>query len=291
MTAAPSIQPRREDRIAIESVNLPFLGTRIDDMSLFQYLLLDISMHGAKIILPSWVIKRQMLHINDLIDFHLPFLFQGETFNKGGVAWSKWDEDLGGLTCGVRIDVRAPLYYPVFVSFEGKSIDMDLTEFQNSEDLLIRILKDTILLKKGILIYLKHIRPILPRITGFDRATLDELENFLFHDVRTNAEANMASLEKYLGRIGRDACTRSRIQQVFDLEELRMVMEPELEASVWGAAFEQEVMRQYIEAIVTLEKKVFYNYNTLVMIYAHALTRSGPVCTLDEMEAHHETGT
>ncbi|HDQ40044.1 MAG TPA: PilZ domain-containing protein [Desulfonatronum sp.] len=273
-----NIELRREERFSINSVTLPFLATRIEDMALFQYLLLDISMHGARIILPQWVVKRELLHQDEGIDFHLPFLFHGETFNKGSVAWAKWDEEKGGQVCGVRIDVRAPLYYPVFVSFEGQSITMDMTEFQTSRNLLAKILKDTILLKRGILIYLRHIKPVLPRITGYDALKLEQLQSFLFAHVRENIERNIEILAGYLHIIEDDACSQSRMQQLFDLEELRLVMEPELDASVWSNAFEQDVMRQYIGAIVSLEKKVFYNYNTLVMIYAHGLAKSDPAC-------------
>lgn len=279
MPDSPKIyQDRREDRIAIDSVNLPFLGSRGKDSAIFQYLLLDISMHGARIVLPQWVVKREILYKDERIDFHLPFLFAGETFNQGSVAWATLDDKLGGLVCGVRIDARAPLYYPVYVSFEGKSIAVDLTDLSTPEDLLDKIFKDTILLKKGILIYLKHLKPILARTTGYDAATLRRLRGFLFEDMNGLVLKNIERLKVFRSNIDTGVCSINRIQQVFDLEELRESMEPELDASVWSAAFEQDIMRQYLAAIVTLEKKVFYNYNTLVMLYAHALAKPDPSC-------------
>ncbi|SMP59513.1 PilZ domain-containing protein [Desulfonatronum zhilinae] len=278
MSTSPHYQARREDRIAIDSVNLPFMGSRVEDSAIFQYLLMDISMHGARIVLPQWVVKREILHQGERIDFHLPFLFEGETFNQGSVAWATWDDNLGGLACGVRIDARTPLYYPVYVSFEGKSITIDLTDLPTAESLLEKILKDTILLKKGILIYLKHLKPILTRTTGYDAATLRRLRGFLFEDMHGLVLKNIEQLKVFRGNISHGVCSINRIQQVFDLEELREVMEPELDAAVWSSAFEQDVMRQYLAAIVTLEKKIFYNYNTLVMLYAHALAKPDPAC-------------
>jgi hypothetical protein len=278
---------RREDRIPIESVNLPFLGTRIADMALFQYLLLDISLHGARILLPEWVTKRELLYKDTPIDFHLPFLFEGETFNKGGVAWAKWDTGMAGQVCGVRIDVRAPLYYPIYVSFAGKSITMDLSRQRTPENMLKKILHDTILLKKGILIYLRHINPILPRITGYDDVTLRQLRTFLFQDVRDLVEQNIAELTKYKANIRDGACSHEHIHEVFDMEELLLTMEPELDYAVWGHAFDQEILHQYLAAILSLEKKIFYNYNTLVMIHAHALSNTPDACLDPHAEQHH----
>lgn len=271
-------QPRREERIAIDSVTLPFMGSRIEDSAIFQYLLMDISMHGAMILLPQWVMKREILHKEERIDFHLPFLFEGETYNQGRVAWTRWDEKMAGLACGVRIEARAPLYYPVYVSFEDKSIAIDLTDLAVTENLLEKIFKDTILLKKGILIYLKHIKPILARVTGYDAATLRELSGFLFEDMRALVVKNIERLKAFQSNIAPGGCSLYGIHQIFDLEALREAMEPELDDAVWGSAFVQDVMRQYLDAIVVLEKKIFYNYNTLVMLYAHALVKPDLAC-------------
>ncbi len=279
-----NFQARREDRVLINSVTLPFLGSRVEDLALFQYLLLDISLHGARILLPRWAIKRELLRKGDQIDFHLPFIFGGESFNKGKVVWSNLDDTVGGQVCGVRIDLRTPLYYPVYVSFEDKSITVDLTDLQTSEDLVQKILKDTILLKKGILIYLKHIKPILARITGYETATLLQLHGMLFEDTQERVLKNIDQLNRFLNNIDVGVCSMHRIQQVFDLEELREVMEPELEVAVWHFAFDQEVMHQYMSAIFSLEKKVFYNYNTLVMLYVHALTKTDPTCSISTSE-------
>jgi len=244
---------------------------------------MDISLHGAGILIPQWVIKRQILKKDDLVDFHLPFLFNGETFNQGTVAWVKNEKESGGITCGVKIETRAPLYYPVFVSFDNKSINVDMTEFKTSENLLTRILKDTILLKKGILIYLNHIKPMLPRITQLDGNNLNNLRNFLFDDVKKRADKNIRLLSDYLEKVAKDTCSSYNIQKFMDLEELRDIMEPELESAVWQNAFEQKTMLQYIQAIVTLEKKVFYNYNTLVMLYVNALTNENHSCSGEDL--------
>lgn len=278
---------RSEDRIPIDSVNLPFLGTRMADMALFQYLLLDISLHGARILLPEWVTKRELLYKDTPIDFHLPFLFERETFNKGSVAWAAWDQSFSGQVCGVRIDVRAPLYYPIYVSFAGKSITMDLSQQRTPENMLKKILHDTILLKKGILIYLRHINPILPRITGYDAAALEQLRTFLFQDVRNLVRQNIAELTTYLANVRDGACSHDHIHEIFDMEELLLTMEPELDYEVWRHAFEQEIMGQYLTAILSLEKKIFYNYNTLVMIHAHALSNTNSACQDPDMEQAH----
>lgn len=271
---------RREDRLRIEGVRLPFLGTRLETRGIFQYVLLDLSRNGARIILPDWAVRRELLHPDEHIDFHLPFLLDGVTYNQGRVAWTQRDETLYGQVCGVHIETRSALYYPVYIAVDGGEIAIDLQAKQSSERLLCRILKDTILLKRGILIYLEHFKPIVRRMIRDDPERAAGLRSFLFEDTELRIEQNIAGVEDQRRAISEAGDLFSQLSMVLDLEALRVLMEPEIDPTVWIHTFQEGLMREYLTAIISLETKIFYNFNTIVMIYAE---------TLIGMERHHGT--
>ena len=74
MTPEAALKERRENRLEVASIVLPFLGSRENDFSPFQYLLSNLSPHGAKILIPRWLALRERLNPGEVIDFHAPFL-------------------------------------------------------------------------------------------------------------------------------------------------------------------------------------------------------------------------
>lgn len=265
------LRDRIEKRTPIESMLMPFLGSRVADSSPFQYLVQDLSPHGAKILLPNWVLKREHLRVGDLIDFHLPFIFDGEAFAAGKIVWARREEEFDAQACGVHIDARAPTYYPVSISLDYQGVGIDLTAFKTSENLLDRVLKDSILLKKGILIYLKHLKPLVGRMIDADASQLAKMRAFFFDDTTGYVQANILKLERARASVQEASCSGDNMAACFDLEDLRSAMEPEIIPDIWNAAFDQETMSQYIGAINQLESRLFYNYNTIVMIYTSAI--------------------
>jgi hypothetical protein len=263
---------RIERRIPIESLVMPFLGSRVPDSSLFQYLVQDLSLHGAKIVLPKWVLKREHLQIGDFIDLHLPIIFEDGVFEAGEIVWDKYDQEIDAQAYGVRIKERAPLYYPVSISFEGQSVGIDLTAFNASENIMDRVLKDSILLKKGILIYLKHLKPMTARMLDAEASELAQIRDFFFNDTGGSVQANIEKLKRVRESFNETACSMHKMATCFNLEDLRITMEPEIVPDVWNAAFEQENMSQYIGAIAQLERRLLYNYNTIVMLYMSSIS-------------------
>ncbi|MBK1646426.1 hypothetical protein CKO25_17595 [Thiocapsa imhoffii] len=265
---------RREFRLDVAGLRLPFLGTRLDTRAIFQYILLDISQSGVRIIIPDWAVRRDLLHAGDHIDFHLPFMLDGAIYNHGQVAWTQRDEILYGQVCGVQIESHSALYYPVYMELQGGQIAIDMQAMQSSERLLCRILKDTILLKRGILIYFSHFKPIVQRMIRNEPERATVLRSFLFDDTEAYVERNIMALEEQRRVIGDAEDLFRDLPLHLDLDALRMLMEPELEPMVWMHAFSQGLMREYLAAIISLESKIFYNFNTISMIYASAIMRT-----------------
>ena len=150
---------RREDRLPVASLNLPFLGTRSSDSQAFQYLILDTSTSGAGIVIPQWVMARERVNSGERVRLNLPFKMDKELYNRGVVAWERWDEEILGQKLGIRLDKTVPDYYPVRIDLQTGDLQIDLGEFKSGGDLLARVIKDAYLLKKGVRIYYSHLVP------------------------------------------------------------------------------------------------------------------------------------
>ncbi len=162
-----------------------------------------------------------------------------------------------------------PAIYPVAISFDERQLDIDLTEFSTPEGLLLLVLKDAILLKRGIRIYLKHLAPYLSRISGVDKEQFVMLRSFLFDDTVSRIEHNQQHLEKMLEDLARANLTQADLMSLIDVEDLLDAFEPEIPADVFSIAFQDEAVTPYLNSIKTLEEKSYTNYNTLIMLYLH----------------------
>ncbi|MDP3480929.1 MAG: PilZ domain-containing protein [Desulfoprunum sp.] len=261
---------RSEHRVDISSIILPFLGSREDDFTPFQYILADLSLHGAKVLLPSWLSRRDRLSLGDEVDFHAPFRFGGETYTSGCIVWERWDKEFDAQSCGVRFDRKKPAIYPVAISFDDRYLDIDLAAFHTPEGLVSLVIKDAVLLKRGIRIYLKHLAPYLSRISGIDKDQYALLRAFLLEEPAAHVARNQKRLEKVLEVLSDPTFSQADLASYIDIEELLDVFEPEIPADVFMFAFQDEAIAPYLRSIKMLEKKLYNNYNTLMMLYVHS---------------------
>jgi len=256
----------------INSIVLPFIGSREEDQITFQYLLQDVGPDRAQITIPQWVVSRERIHEGDLIHFHLPFLLNDTLFTRGEIDSALWDAALPGQTCTARILSSAgepppPIY--IHVAPEGAHID--LTEFQVPAELFSRIVKDALLLKKGILIYLNHLIPYFSRIGGYPKKEYPLLRAAMLEDIRKRVAENAAKIETLLECAQADCSDPGRLANVLDLENIRTAMESEIYSDLFRTTFADERVTAYIDAIKNLEKKLYTSYNLLVMLYVKSL--------------------
>lgn len=266
----PSQDKRYERRADISSIVLPFLGSREDDFTPFQYILGDLSLHGAMILIPRWLSRRERLRMGDEVDFHAPFRFAGETYTSGRIVWERWNTELDAQACGVSFARIMPALYPVAISFDDRQLDIDLTEFNTPEGLWLLVLKDAILLKRGIHIYLKHLAPYLSRISGLDKEQYALLRSFLLDDAAFMVKRNQQRLENVREEMSRIMSSQADLASYLNMEDLLEAFEPEIPADVFSLAFHDEAVTPYLRSIKMLEKKLYANYNTLMMLYIHS---------------------
>jgi hypothetical protein len=263
-----SLESRQFKRVGIESVVLPFFGLRLTDYEPFQYLLQDVSQGGVGIAIPRWLVRRERLNMGDQINLHVPFSMDGATLAIGEVVREGWFPDDEGQKVGLRLTGSSPNAYGVFFEADSRELAFDLGVVGGLEDILIRVVKDSALLKRGILIYLRHLASYFSRLGEYSPEEYEQFRETVIDDVRGRVQEHAEYLD-----VLRADCRKApeAAFQRLDLEELRRAMEPELYLDLFRHALGDETASLYLRAIKGLEGKLFSNYNTMVMLYIGTL--------------------
>jgi hypothetical protein len=273
-TVAMAEERRRERRMPVDSIVLPFLGSRVADYQPFQYVLQDISQDGVRVALPRWAVSRERLLEGDRIHFHIPFRMGNSVLESGHVVWQNWDAEHESQIVGASLDQAAPAHYPVFITLLSQRWTIDLAAFENPGSLFCRVLKDSLLLKQGVLIYLKHLTGYFLRAGKFKKEEYEFFKEALMNDVMDQVQANASRLEQWCSEcVGQDHPKDDAVADL-DLEELREAIEPELYLDLFQSALGVGNAKMYLLAIKELEKRLFYNYNTIVMLFIRTLQTS-----------------
>lgn len=259
---------RREKRLDIDSVVLPFLGSRAADYQTFEYLLQDVSPGGVGLCLPRWLTARELLRQGERVHLHLPFELGGRMLQSGVVSWVRWSEEEESQMAGVLLDATAPMLYPVLLSMASQQISIDLAGFNGIEHILARVLKDSVLLKRGILVYLKHLSAYFSRVCDLDREEYLLFRESIMDEVRQGVQAHMDVLSELLRQAEENG--EAALERL-DLDELRRAMDPELYIDMFSAALGDETVRLFLQAVKELERKLLSNYNTCVLLYINSL--------------------
>ncbi len=260
--------------LPITSVNLPFLGSRLAPHGTFQYLLHAIDHDGATLAVPSWVARREHFRPGDRVDLHFPFgSADGWHRHRAEIIDSKWDAEQSEQVCRAAFRERQPLYHPVSASVEtGQVLFRDASGAPAAPaELLTRLLRDCMLQKRGVAVYFKHLVPLFSRITQFSSEDYGALRQMVLEDVRKRIAANIATLEQWYNQADTGVLSAANLSRDLDLETLRVTIEGELENELFATTFDTPAIQPYTSAIRLLEDKLYLNYNTLVLLYAHAL--------------------
>jgi hypothetical protein len=262
------------DGLPVTAVNLPFLGSRRAPHGTFQYLLQAIDAEGATFAVPSWVARREHFRPADHVDLHFPFgTADGWHRHHAVVTDARWDAEHGQQVCRAEFRDRQPLHHPVSASVETGRVTFRNAQGEAADpsELLVRLLRDCLLQKRGVSVYFKHLVPLFSRITDFPMADYGVLRQTVLEDVRRRIEANVAALEHWHARAEAGTLSAENLSRDLDLESLRTAVEGEIENDLFTATFDTPAIRPYTSAIRLLEDKLYMNYNTLVLLYAHAL--------------------
>lgn len=260
----------------------PFLGTL--DWEPFEYMLLSIDSSTAEIALLPWFRNRRQLHLGDKVDLHLPsFFYQKNTLNQGAIISANQNNEIQGKVYHVSLvesdeATQAP----------SEHFKEQLSETTPLIELLTKYIKDSLLLKAGVRVYFKHLIPYFSRISNYSSTTFSKLENVFLRDIEKRIIDSESKLENIYQMAKQKITKREEIPVFIDLDELREIIESEISLSIFNVTFSKNktasildlsTMTQpqygilmYINAIKILEKRLFFNYNTIVTIYSKSLT-------------------
>jgi hypothetical protein len=266
------VDKRQEKRLEFESLLLPFLGSRMSDHFCFEYIPMDISFNGLGILIPNWVVSRELLKNDERIHLHLPFYFSDQSYTRGNVMWNRWDEDMQGQLYGIQMKDHENIFYPLYIQTDTRSVNVDLSGFDTTGDLMESLLKDAVLLKKGILIYLNHLIPYFSRLGGRSKQDYDQLKTVLFEDMKRLVMKNLKYMEVLYGQTKSYRQDKEIVLQNLNLDQLREAVRSEISLDVLKVALDTDAVTPYLSAIETLEEKQYTNYNLIVMLYIHEIT-------------------
>ncbi len=266
-----ALDVRVEPRSAFESLMFPFLGSRFVDHATFEYLPMDISFRGLKIAIPRWVVNREVLKVGEWIHLHLPFRFAERAYTEGEVRWARWDEKVQSEIYGIRMARPKAIFYPLYIHTDTRSIRLELGDHDSKEALLISLFKDAVLLKKGILIYLNHLVPFFSRLAERSRDDYDRLKGVLFEDIRKRVTEHLSWIEGQYRQVREQGEPVRTILETIDFNQFREAVCSEIQAEVLKTALGTEDIVPYLDAIQSLEKKMYTNYNAAVILLLYSL--------------------
>jgi hypothetical protein len=250
---------RKEIRKTVDSLNLPFLGSKDVDHLCFEYLLIDLSKSGLKIAIPNQIVNREEIKKGDILNFHLPYEIDKIFYDQGKVVWIEWDENMEVQSCGISVENSKSISHPYLLPIIQKG------------NTLINLMKDMVLLKNGVHVYLCHLIPYFSRITEYSPHEYPQLKTFFLDNIRNKVSEHHAELEDILIKLENYMTSASEIPKFIDLARLRLTVESEIYVDIFRITFSDERIIPYLNSIKKLEERLYVNYNIIVMLYVNSL--------------------
>lgn len=180
----------------LDSIILPYIGTREADYISFQFLPLESKDNLLKILIPRWVVSRENLSIGDTIDLNLEAEFSGALHSSGVICSSQFEESLDGEVYELELIKSRSKDTYVTLTSQGSKIKINTNEFESKQKLFLQALKDSWMLKRGVIIYLNHLASYFSRISGTSKLEYPLLKDMLLKEPLIRANSNAAYLEE-----------------------------------------------------------------------------------------------
>lgn len=279
----------------LQFLRFPFLGARADGES-FAYLLMTISKDKASIATSKWMVSHTLLNREEKIDLFIPSSFALEYDLRNHVP--------GFITSISQKEIEHEQLYEISFTNElplPHSNHYSLAEFTDHLpsdisplNMLLRLIKDSLLLKQGILVYLKHFSTYFSRIVNYSSENYSELNRLIFGDIINKIKKKEKIYEETYFSLKKQITTLQDISIFLNLDELRDLMESEINLDLFLVAFGEVTSREellmfldkpklevdynrnnkymtYLLAIKNLEKRLYSNYNQIVLIYVKSI--------------------
>lgn len=275
-----------------ETVRFPFLGSRSDGEP-FQYVLLEVENEKVQIAIFNWLVQRDKLSIDEVVNIYIPCMLTAEYDLRGsneGVVTSMRHEpliagDIYEITFPKQIlpATTGQLSYSHFIDEVVSTLPLP--------ELICKLIKDSIFLKHGIRIYLKHLIPYFERVVDYSPKEYLKFKELFLLDVAKQVLDHENRLRETYELLETKVKKIENIPEFLDLEFLREIMASEIYLTSFNIALNktstveelEQIIRKnssgnvnynhtiYLAAIKELEKRLYSNYNHIVIAYVKSL--------------------
>lgn len=260
-------------------IKFPLLGS-LEEGETFEYILWSIHEDYIEIAILNWLVSRVSLNINDKVDLYIPQILSDEyQFRKnvsGIVSSMTLHEEMQGKIYRVNVEKLQK-------HCSSEDFAQELPLEVPPVELLKQLIKDSMLLKQGIEVYIKHIIPYFSRIRSYATQEYLLIKQHFLLDVENHIKINVNKLKMLFDLLENKLKITDEIPIYIDLEELREMFESEISAGLFQLVFSENGgkipfykdknygVTMYISAIKNLEKRLYSNYNQIVLLYLKSL--------------------
>ncbi len=257
--------------------NMPLLGTA-NNQEMFQYFLLKITAQSALIsVLPSFGHPSEYRD-SLLIDLHI----------DGAVKHKKLAISLKGTAKKLESSTKSEFLYRIAFDnpIPGWFFFQKMQSPQASSQNILDMIKDSLLIKEGIQVYLKHLTPYFSRILAMSTSDFSIFKKLILMDMRKEIQKNVADLYQIYQTQAHLQPIESDFYHSLDLELLRDSCKSEIDSILLklscgttedamailmdrAESFSKRSYQTYLESINALECRLYRNYNTILLAYSH----------------------
>ncbi len=244
---------------------LPLCGSLLLDYELFSYFVMGRWEGGVEISSPGWLSRSYPLKELDLVKLHLPFKVGSEFFTGGMVKEIRIKENSHERIYRLQFSQEPFLPHEYYVCLDGDAVPVFASD-TDFIDLFAENIKDCIHLKKGVLVYTKHLSAYFSRIIGFDNLNYPRFNNFFFDDIFKKLSEKIKILTEFYEKIMLNKKSKNFVIPD-NFQIIHELIESEVNIDLINLAFKGGEHLPYILSIKQLEAKMFYSYNLLLLIY------------------------
>lgn len=272
-----------------EMIQIPILGLKYNGEP-FQFLPLKREADTLVIGVFNWFVSRTFQNVGDYVDL---------LFSNRIIANIPYEHQLGRVEEVIPSLSKGNVEYKIKLGFQPPSLqnnwvvdffsqEHNLNE-NDSPKILINLIKDTYYLKSGIRIYFKHLKAYFSRISPYNPKEYSEINKYLFLDIENHIIRNEKGIQQLYENWAVNLSSHEDIALNVNLEQLRETIESEISLDLLSHIFMGGVGTNgmpiqvqiqganpcvaYLAAIKNLERRLYINYNTIVLLYSLSLAK------------------
>lgn len=251
---------------------LPLYASLLPAYDPFQYFLLHMEDRAAKITSPSFLSQCYMLRELDIVNLHMPFKCGDHCFTRGLVESIRVNPENQERIYHISFVPQADQDYPYHVS--AGSDGQPRFHCSQHKDILFRhSIKECLLLKKGVLVYLKHLSAYFFRIITPHKQDYAAFDQFYFEAAFENLHSKIEKLQALQDGLGEgsDFVIPDSFQGIHEL------IQSEVNLDLLHLALQEGDHLPYLVSIKELEEQLYWHYNTMLLIYDVQLKAKAPL--------------